>query len=81
MMFRFRGRRESHLSGEKGTECATRRVRISVSSKFYNYRSASVEELALKRETVVMGSASKRFEVSHQPTILDFAVVNRYRGK
>lgn len=32
-----------------------------------------VEEPALKREKAVMGSASKRFKVSHQPTILDFA--------
>lgn len=34
---------------------------------------ASVEEPALKREKAVMGSASKRFKVSGQPTILDFA--------
>ena len=33
----------------------------------------SIEEPALKREKAVMGSASKRFKVSRQPTILDFA--------
>jgi len=33
----------------------------------------SVEEPALKREKAIMGSASKRFKVSRQPTILDFS--------